>query len=93
MTIKEICKELGYKLVEDLYKKYGYNRQQISKIKKRNLKRYNMILTDIIIKELLFAGGGVEHSKLIDVLSSYNKQLEAIKEGLGSTGGDVEKCK
>ncbi len=91
--MKRIAKELGYSKVSELYEVYGYNRQQISKIKKRNLKRYNMILTDIIIKELLFNGGDVEHSKLIDVLSSYNKQLEAIKEGLGSTGGDVEKCK
>ena len=81
MTIKQVSKALGYKQAEDLYKKYRYNRQQISKIKKRNPKRYNMILGDIIIKELLFNGGDVEHSKLIDVLKLYNKQLEVIKEG------------
>ena len=81
MTMKKIAKELGYNKVSELYEAYGYNRHQIAKIKKRNPKRYNMILSDIIIKELLFAGGDVEHSKLIDVLKLYNKQLEAIKEG------------
>lgn len=89
MTVKEISKALGFKRAEDLYKKYGYNRHQVAKIKKRNIERYKMILVDMIVKELLFKGGAVEYNNLISVLKFHNKQLEALKDDI-SKGLDGE---
>jgi len=68
MTFKDIKNRLGYKTNKDMFMTYEYSESNISRIKKDNPDRYELIKYEIILKH-----NNINTEQLINMIETYNR--------------------
>lgn len=71
MNFTEIKNKLGYGNNKEMYLKYGYSESNISRIKRDNPARHDLIKYEVILKHYK-----IECQELIEMIELYTEQHE-----------------
>ena len=75
MTLKQISKALGYKTIKEMLPVHGYTKQGLDSVKRLNPRRYDMILSDMVLKHYK-----IDHEELVKMVELYKVHSSTIED-------------